>query len=980
MRLSGLLVLLAVTPVAADGPKDGDAARAVLRERCVSCHGADKQRGGLRLDARAPALAGGDGGPAIVPGKSGESELVRRVVSADPGLRMPPKGDPLTKDQAAAISKWIDAGAEWPGGDAAGPDPRKQHWAWQPVARPAVPRVLNADWPRNEIDRFVLARLEREGLSPSPEADRRTLIRRLSFDLLGLPPTPERVEAFLRDERPGAYERLVDEFLASPHYGERWARHWLDVAHYADTHGFERDMRRDNAWRYRDWVIRALNADLRYDRFLADQIAGDVARPKDPDAVSATGFLAAGPWDFVGQAETRSEVLRRAARADDLDDMVTQVMTAACGLTVNCARCHDHKIDPISQREYFALTAVFAGVKRADRPLPASGPSVARRAELEAALVKVRADRVTATGGAYDLADIVGGGDGRGTGTPGRGIDPLSGRSQDATRELLAGVKPNTYARSDVRFVDGLVVPTAAPAGTPVTSTGLVVKDVPETSAQVWDAVRNGPVNAQFSTKLGETDYAAGGHTLLGLHANAAVTFDLAALRAAGAPRELTFTATVGYFGKTEKAGASAFVYVDGREQYRRLAFGRDDGPARVSIRVPADARFLTLMATDNGNGISHDQVGFADPWLRAADAAGVPPDRWKDIAALTLRATEVRRELSGGAGPRVYAVESDPPPPVRVHRRGNPEDPQAEVAPGAVSCLPLPAALGTAATPEGERRTALAEWITDPRNPLTRRVAVNRIWHYHFGTGLVDTPSDFGLGGGKPSHPELLDWLAEEFAARRWSVKELHRLVCTSAAYRQSSKPVAAGLARDAADRMLWRFPPRRLEAEAIRDTILAVSGKLNREMHGPGYQDFRYTEAYAPVYEYLPPDAPEVWRRTVYRFAVRTTPHQFLTTLDCPNPANLTPTRSTTTTPLQALALMNNAFTLKQAGYFAARVKAEAGDQVDAQVNRAFVLAFGRPATPAETGRGAEVVRAHGLPVLCRILLNATEFVYVD
>ncbi len=981
--------------------------RPIFSSRCVACHGANKQKAELRLDAKSLALRGGESGPVIVAGKSGESLLWRRVSSANDDERMPSSGKPLTAEQLAALKAWIDAGAVWPESDAdraAANDERREHWAWQPIKRLTPPSTGTPDgYP---IDAFLRAKLSASGLTMSPEADRRTLIRRLTFDLLGLPPTPEEVEAFASDRDPRAYDKLVDRLLDSPHYGERWARHWLDIAHYADTHGFERDQRRDNAWRYRDWVIRAFNADEKYDDFLRDQIAGDVMRPDDPDAVIATGFLAAGPWDFVGQAETPSPVLKRLARADDLDDMLTQVMTAACGVTINCARCHDHKLDPISQREYYGLSAVFAGVKRGEREVSAAEVRdlAARKQSLNAELQQIRIEQARLSGRHFDLADIVGGGDGLGTGKLGAGIDLITGKPQTAKRGFLEGAKPNVFARSTVKFVDGVVIPDLAPDGTQISSTGLTVMKPPRTSGQAWDAIRFGPVNSHFSTKLDGVDYAADGHTLLSLHANAAITFDLAALRDAGAPAEMKFTATAGYFGQTPKNGASYFVYVDGELKANQKNIGRDDGGFAVEAVLPAAARFLTLMSTDGGNGIGHDQICFADPWLIAAQSPPMSAADKAELVRLQQRRTELEKELAAFPTPtKVYAVVTETPLPVRLLKRGDPEQPADEVSPTSLSCVTgLKPELGTPQSSDGDRRKALADWVTSPANPLTRRVIVNRLWHYHFGTGLVETPSDFGLGGGQPSHPELLDWLADELLAQRWSLKAIHRLICTSAAYRQESssrtressvhggtngslttsattRPTHA-IAIDANNRLLWRMNPRRLDAESLRDSVLSVSGKLNNTMFGPGYRDFEYQEEYAPVYRYITPDSPDLWRRSVYRFAVRTTTHQFLTTLDCPSPANLVPARNVTTTALQSLTLLNNDFMLRQSGYFAGRVKADAGTDPTAQVARAFQLAFGRKPTSTEATAAVSLVQSRDLTQFCRMLLNANEFVYID
>mgnify|MGYP001557533535 CR=1 FL=1 len=964
--------------------------RPLLVARCGDCHGPDTQESSLRLDVRHRAFKGGDFGPVIVAGKAAESELVKRITHADPDYVMPPD-EPLPAEEIALLTRWINAGAEWPETDAdrvareTERDPRLDHWAWQPVVRPDVPPARSG-WPAgNEIDRFLQQTLTEKQLAPAPEADRRTLIRRLSFDLLGLPPSPEEVKAFIADESLDAYEQLVDRLLASPHYGERWARHWLDIAHYADTHGFERDQLRPNAWRYRDWVIDALNDDLPYDEFLRRQIAGDVLDPDDPEHVVAAGFLAAGPWDFVGQVETKSDVLRRQARADDLDDMVTQVMTAACGVTINCARCHDHKLDPVPQRDYYSLVAVFAGVKRADRPTSRAEEAsyASRRAELTAAVAAARADVHALAGQPVDLADIVGGGAGAGTGTKLTGIDPRSGKPVDGKpRGYLSNIPVNTPQPGPSTYVNAVFVPDG-PGDVPVTTTGLLVTGIPETSKAGWDAIRNGPVASQFSTTLGDVDYAAKGHTLLGLHANAGITFDVTEIRKHFPLVNPRFRATVGYGGRTPEGGADYFVFLDG-ELKATARIGADDGGTPLDLPLPAEARFLTLIATDAGNSISHDQIFFGDPRIEGDPVASTDEQR-RALAAAEGRLAALEQELASLQPPaKVFGPVAGPPPPVKVNLRGSPETLGAEVPPGTLSAIAaLPPSFGDASLPEGDRRRALADWITSPANPLTPRVIANRLWHHHFGTGLVDTPSDFGLGGGRPSHPELLDWLAAEVVAREWSLKAMHRLICTSHAYRQRSIDVpeaAAALAIDADNRLLWRQSPRRLDAESLRDATLAVTGCLNPEMHGPGYRDFDYEEAYAPIYRYITPDSPELWRRSIYRFVVRSTPHSFMTTLDCPNPANLTPARIETTTALQSLALMNNDFMLRQAGHFAERLEREAGSDPAAQVRRGFALAFTREPDDVELAAAVALVESQGLAQLCRMLFNTNEFISVD
>ena len=861
----------------------------------------------------------------------------------------------------------------------AGPD----HWAWQPLA--AGRKIVG-----HPVDFFVKARLMEKGLSHSPAADRRTLIRRLSFALHGLPPAPEAVAAFVGDSGPQAYEQLVDRMLAAPAFGERFARHWLDIAHYADTHGFERDKRRDHAWRYRDYVIRAFNEDRPYPRFLREQIAGDVFWPEDEQAIVATGFLAAGPWDFVGQAETKSSELRRAARALDLDDMATQVMTATVGLTVNCARCHDHKLDPISQEEYFRLLAAFAGVSREERVI--SGPGLERYEKQRKALIAER-DRLDfeigrIEGAGLDLADIVGGGNGLGTGVFRQGIDARTGQVQTRDFGILGNVKLNRFAKSAFDFVDGVFIPDGedGKAAIPVSSTGLVVTGLPKTSGQAWDMIRNGPVASQHSPILGGVDFTKGGHTLLGLHANAGITFDLAAIREVTGAGAMRFTAALGYFGAEGAMRADARVYVDGVARAEFVGLRRADGIKSLDVRVPVNARFLTLISTDGGNGVGHDQIGFGDARLREDPARGISSGDRETLAGLRREKRGVESRIKAlGPPPKFYGVVARKEmPETRVQMRGDPESEIGDpLAPGALALLPmLDSDLGDLTSTEGERRAALANWITHPANPLMPRVMVNRLWHWLFGKGLVDTPSDFGAGGGRPSHPALLDYLAVELRNRNGSLKSLLRLILTSETYRQDSRYLsgAAGAAVDAGNRLLWRQNPSRVEAEVLRDSVLFVSGKLNDARGGPGFEDFSYQDAYAPIYTYVTADEPALWRRSIYRYLVRTSPDPFLSTLDCPDPANLTPVRMTTTTPLQSLALYNNDFMLRQAGYFAERLRAAAGRDVMGQINEGYRLALSRRPDFGEAALARAFIRDESLFAFCRVLLNSNEFVYVD
>ncbi|QIF05197.1 DUF1553 domain-containing protein [Roseimicrobium sp. ORNL1] len=964
----------------------------ILSMHCAECHGPNVQKGKVSLQSRAHAVGEADWKKAIEAGNPEASLLLRSVSGSQP--EMPKKGPKLTADEVSKLREWIAAGAPWPAEVTL-----KERlsgsgtvWSLQPLRDSMPPMVAVEGLPlpvSSPVDAFINAKLSGKGLTPAAEADRRTLIRRLSFTLLGLPPSPDEVEAFIHDTHPDAWERLVDRYLASPHYGERWARHWLDIAHYADTHGFERDQKREHAWPYRDWVVRAFNSDMPYDAFIRQQIAGDVIAPQNRDAVIATGFLAAGPWDFVGQKETPSPMLKRQARADDLDDMVTQVVTSTLGLTINCARCHNHKLDPISQEDYYRLWAVFAGVTRGERDIDAPGQEGSLQKQKELATRQQQLSDVIKrlTGPTLDLADIVGGGDGTGNGKAGAGIDASTGKRIENKKGFLDGAKTNrflTVQPPDKGGAADLIHGVVIPDGThpvPVTSTGITVEGVPATSGKAWDGIRNGPVNAQASTTLSGVDYKSAGHSLLGLHANAAITFDLAAMRRMLGDGALRFTAMTGYGGSALNSKAEFHVFLDGKLAFHRATFGAKDGGLPLDVSIPASVRFLTLMSTDGGDGISHDQVFLGDAKLAPTEASSrLSRAEQAQLASAIQERDDLFSQLNALARPgKFYGVLSGEAPKVHVLARGSTEAPGEEVMPGGLTCASASDHdFGNHTTPEGERRRRLAEWLVRTDNPLTARVLVNRLWHHHFGRGLVDTPSDFGNGGGKPSHPELLDWLAREFMKSGWSMKHMHRLILTSKAYLRSSLREIES--PDTSNILLARMHPRRLDAESLRDAVLTVSGCLNPEMGGPGYQDFDYQEAYAPIYKHITADKPSLWKRSIYRFIVRTTPQRFMTTLDCPDPANLTPARLTTTTALQSLALMNNAFMLQQSRYFAERVQHETGVEAGAQITRAFELAFQRAPDSQELESALRLVEQQGLPALCRLLFNANEFVHLD
>ena len=924
----------------------------VLVRRCLACHGGAKTKGGLSLANAERAALGGDSGPVIVPGAPDESLLVELIEGPEP--EMPARGEPLSDAEVRAVREWIVRGATWPEGlvlegrtEDVGP-----WWSFEPMAEVAVPAVPpeQRDRARNELDAFVLAALRTRGLEPSREADRRTLLRRLAFDLTGLPPTLDELDAFLADPGPDAYEREVERLLASPHYGERWGRHWLDVVHYADTHGYDKDKRRPNAWPYRDWVIRALNDDMPYAQFVAMQLAGDVLDPLDADGIIATGFLVAGPWDFVGHVELREGTLdKQIARNLDRDDMVTTVMTTFTSLTAHCARCHDHKFDPITQADYYGLQAVFAGIERADRDYDvdrevAEGRAVllARERELEADEARLRV-RVGApevrTHGYHSAieasADVT------------KWVQVDLGRSAtiDAVQIMGAHVAFGGHPGPGFGFVPRFRVEAADDAEFLAGVTVLVdhtADDFPNPGDEPYTVALASPVTARHvrvtATRLWE--------------------------------RTDDFVFALGELA----------VFSDGEN----VAFER---PVTALDSIEAGASWGKRHLVDG----MFAETSFAERAALADEALRGAFDRASE------RLAAVRAELAAlPAASRVYAAAKDftpdgsftpplggMPRPIHLLARGSERAPGALVGPAAIAAVMGPRAFFDALDPadEGARRLALARWIVDPANPLTWRSIVNRVWHHHFGRGLVATPSDFGHMGELPTHPALLDWLARRFRDEGQSLKDLHRLIVTSATYRQTSADRPECAAVDGENRFLWRMNRRRLDAESVRDAILAASGELDVRMGGPGFDLFVFEDDHSPryLYDQHDPDEPEGLRRSVYRFVVRSVPDPFMEVFDCADPSINVPVRFETTTALQALSLLNDPFVLRRAERFAERV-AVAADSPAGRVRAVWRLALGRAPSEAELAAGVEEAERRGLPSLCRVLFNTSEFVFVD
>lgn len=791
--------------------------RPILEAHCIKCHGGEaKVKGGLRLTSQAGIIQGGETGPAVNLQEPGKSLLLKAILYDDEDLQMPPKGEKLPAEKIAVLTKWVEMGAPHPvAGEAVASTPRhappkvteetKKFWSFVPVKRPAIPRVEGAG--ANPIDHFILARLAASGLKATGPASKQALIRRAYYDLTGLPPRPDEVDGFVADHSPDAFEKVIDRLLASPQYGEKWGRHWLDVVRFAETNSFERDGIKPNAWRYRDYVIESFNQDKPYDQFVREQIAGDEFVPPTHASIIATGIYRLGPWD-----DEPSDKLQ--AKYDELDDVVTTIGQGFLGLTMNCARCHDHKIDPVSLRDYYSFLAFFNNIA----PYQKDGPNT--------------------------MTEI---------------LPPDQQKAYEEEKLALQARKEDVRKRID--------------------------------------------------------------------------HFERPVLKA--------------------------------------LAVSE-----KVDIDKPRKREALLeekILAATNADELRH----------------------YKELKK-ELKELESRKDKDT---PRALSAKELSTKPVEtfVLKRGNPTNQGERVTAGFPEVLSPPKVTLTTPTP-GQKstglRTQLANWLTDAKNPLVARVMVNRIWQHHFGRGIVRSPNDFGFGGDKPTHPELLDYLANDFVANGWSMKKMHKQIMLSAAYQRSSLAIEENLAKDPNNDLLWRFDMRRLTAEEVRDSILAVTGKLNLKMGGPGIfpkiPDVIMAGQSRPGEGWGKSSPEETSRRSVYIHVKRSLVVPLISAFDGPDTDFSCPARFTTTQSTQALLMINSEMMQEEARALAARLRREHPDNPPAQVERALNLALSRRPTPAEIERSVSFIktmraehrldRDAALSQFALLVLNLNELMYLD
>ena len=899
----------ATSALAVDYEKD---IKPIFENRCIDCHGPDKQKSELRVDKRAILLRGGNSGaPSIVPGDAKKSHLLDLIRGTDPDEIMPPKGDPLTDAEIALIEKWIAEGAQWPGQMDEVAELTTDHWAFQPVNRPETPGDA-----KNPVDGFLARTLAEAGIKANEAADARSLIRRASITLTGLPPTPAQVkkfEAAFAENADKAYTALVDELLASDHFGERWAQHWLDVIRWAESNGSEANLYRKNSWLYRDYVVRAFNEDKPYDQFVREQIAGDSLGSGD-----ATGFLVAGPHVPAATVGQEPSAIRQ-ARADRLDEIMQTVGASIMGVTMGCARCHNHKFDPITITDYYAMTGVFQDVEFGSRR-PEFNPDHPRRQ---------------------------------------RGEELWKGIAKNRrTLKAVGGWEENWGAFRELHF-------------TPITTKAVRIQfkmgNVGLDELEVF-----GPENYGENLALKRRGAKLSGFPMEGVDGRNPI----------GRLQDGDY-GTMAWRAKWKKGDEEQpFVQYNFEEPEKisrlRLSSNReyfyDTDYLTKKLFLPRYEYDVQILKSD---GTWQPWVGT---WFVNKKLDETHPERKPALAKIQKLISTLGEE-----GPRPSFVgRFVRPVATHVLHRGSPENPRDEVVPAGPAIFDGDLKL-TSRAPGFKRRAEFAKWISDADNPLTARVMVNRVWHHVFGSGIVTTTSDFGKAGALPTHPELLDWLAAEFIAPTqseaapWSMKAMIRLLVMSDAFRRSSLPDEAGLKADAGATLLWRFPPQRVSAEVLRDGILQASGKLDTAIGGRSYRIHNEKKTYAQ-WEVVDNHGPHTWRRMLYQERMRRVDDKMFTAFDFPDCGQVRAKRPVSTTPLQALNLMNSDFVVEQSEFIAERAVRESPEgHLQAAVRRCFDLLLTRQPERGELAAAVKIAKERGLHVVCRSLINANEFAFL-
>ncbi|MCH8829331.1 MAG: DUF1553 domain-containing protein, partial [Planctomycetes bacterium] len=939
----------------------------LLLTHCVKCHGPKKQKGGLRLDHRETALRGGDGGRLFVPGKSADSEIVERITSKDNDTRMPPPDQankPLSAAQIALIRKWIDEGGQWPKAQ------RRlivhsKHWAYQPIGKHAPPRIFGTElkkWIRNAIDQFVAARLHEKKLTPSPTADRYTLIKRLHYDLIGLPPTLKDVDAFVNDASPDAYEKLVDRLLRSKHFGERWGRHWLDKARYADSDGYEKDRPRLNAWRYRDWVISAINADMPFDQFTREQLAGDLLPNATPMQKLATAFHRQTLTNTEGGTD------KEQFRVEAVFDRSITTGTVWLGQTFLCAQCHSHKYDPFTQAEFYQLFAFYnngdetnlsvnrspeivakykrdkivydAKFKKRDAELSARrkklSPGFAKWAQtLQHKLQSALKNKIR-----FHPVKI-------------RKMHAVSGAKLTTQKDgsiLVSGMTPET----DIYYID-LQIPVAGVRG-------FRLEVLPHKSLP-----NRGPgraPNGNFVLTELESEWhinrQASGEAAPIPFQKATASYSQKKFSPNGAlERNVKTGWAIGpQMGKNHHATFSLKQPLDPRKYtFIRLILSQQYGGRHLLGRF----RITAVTGTEPGLPLPKEVRAALklDPKIRSAKQQALLLQHFamKDAAYRKLNGQIAALKKTAPKQPvmtvRVISQRAKNPRKTRIFRRGDFLQPLAEVRPDTPAVLPPLKPRKKTGMPD---RLDFANWLMDPANPLTPRVTVNQVWSHLFGRAIVPTINDFGTRGEKPSHPKLLDWLAKEYIRLKWRRKALIKLIVMSATYRQSSRHRPQQVRIDPQNQLLSRQNRFRVEAETIRDIFLAAGGLLSKKIGGPSVFPPMPADvaalSYAGNFRWSTSKGADRYRRGMYTFFKRTSPHPNLMTFDCPDSNTTNVQRRMSNTPLMALATLNNIVFVESAQAMVKRVLTEAGLKTDAQkIRRIFRRCVARPPTTAET-----------------------------